>query len=63
MYYQKYQKYRNEIYKDRENQCKRVIEWCKVMKRHVENGDLMQVKAFMKRNKINLQTAYTDMII
>jgi len=63
IYYQKYWKHRNEIYKDREKQGKRAIEWCNAMKRHVENGDLMQVKAFVRRNKINLQTAYTDMII
>ena len=33
------------------------------MKRYVENGDLIQVKVFVRRNEINLQTACTDTII
>ena len=54
--------HRNEYYFNKEKQIKRVLQWCKEVKRKVEEDEPPQVQLFVKRSKLNIERCSADTI-
>ena len=61
-YYNKCWNYRNKYYHNDEKQKERIIKQYKNIKRHVEDIEPLQVRIFIRRNKLNLQNSLIEII-